>query len=101
MMGLRTVPAFAPSCINQLTMNVAIEIAEERRTASDPIVCRCLQVTEAALVEALETQPISTLQEVIHCTGAGDGCTACHRVIREYLRRRSYSSSPSPICSCK
>ncbi|MBI3465307.1 MAG: (2Fe-2S)-binding protein [Planctomycetes bacterium] len=82
-------------------MDVALEIAVGTRPAQDAIVCRCLHVTAAALIEALESRPISTLQEVIHCTGAGDGCTACHRVIREYLQRRSYSSSPSPICSCK
>lgn len=82
-------------------MDVALETAVEKRTSQDAIVCRCLQVTAAALIEALETRPISTLQEVIHCTGAGDGCTACHRVIREYLQRRSYASSDSPICSCK
>jgi bacterioferritin-associated ferredoxin len=62
--------------------------AAQTAAPSEAIICRCLQVTESALVEALETQPISTLQEVIHCTGAGDGCTACHRVIREYLQRR-------------
>ena len=74
-------------------MATALETSFEARVVepaapSEAIVCRCLQVTAAALVEALETQPISTLQEVIHCTGAGDGCTACHRVIRQYLQRR-------------
>jgi NAD(P)H-nitrite reductase large subunit len=95
-------------------MNAALVTAPSRLTVPEAavvredaqvVVCRCLRVTAADLIEALETQPINTLQEVIHCTGAGDGCMACHRLIRQYLQQRggSYpsSSSPGAICSCK
>jgi bacterioferritin-associated ferredoxin len=64
------------------------------------VVCRCLQVTEDALVDALMTLELRTLKEVRQHTGAGDGCTACHHRIQAYLERHAYSSSPS-ICSVK
>ena len=67
---------------------------------SDELVCHCLQVTEAELVEALATCPIRTLKDIQQHTAAGGGCTACHRLLKTYLEREDYSSS-SPICSVK
>ena len=51
----------------------------------DRIVCRCLKVTEAVVVEAITTLGLRTVRDVRNATGAGDGCTCCHRQIREYL----------------
>ena len=69
------------------------------------LVCRCLGVTEAVLVEALVTLEIRTLQELRRETGAGDGCTACHRLLERYLEKQAYpsssSSSAAPICSVR
>jgi NAD(P)H-nitrite reductase large subunit len=56
--------------------------------AAEAIVCRCLQVTETALVEAIERHDLQTLAEVKRHTGAGDGCTACHCTLKEYLLAR-------------
>jgi NAD(P)H-nitrite reductase large subunit len=70
--------------------------------ASDQIVCRCLRVTETELAEALSTEEICDLKDVRRHTGAGSGCMACHRRIKEYLERRLYfcsSSSVPPSCS--
>jgi bacterioferritin-associated ferredoxin len=70
--------------------------------SSDRIICRCLRVTESGLVEALSTEEICDLKDVRRCTGAGSGCMACHRTIKEYLERRLYlcsSSSVPPSCS--
>jgi bacterioferritin-associated ferredoxin len=69
------------------------------------LVCRCLGVTEAVLIEALVTLEIRTLQDLCRETGAGDGCTACHQLLRRYLEGQAYSSSSSssaaPICSVR
>lgn len=51
----------------------------------DRIVCRCLKVTEAVIVEAITTLGVRTVREVLHTTGAGGGCTCCHTQIRTYL----------------
>jgi bacterioferritin-associated ferredoxin len=60
-----------------------------------------LQVTEEVLVEALATLELRTVKEVRQHTGAGDGCTACHRSIRRLLERHGEpvqsASSPAPI----
>lgn len=52
------------------------------------MICRCLQVTEEML-DALIDMEIRSLEEIREATGAGDGCTACRRRIRQYLERRS------------
>jgi bacterioferritin-associated ferredoxin len=71
--------------------------------SSDQIICRCLRVFESELVEALSTEEICDLNDVRRRTGAGSGCTACHRRIKEYLNKgRLYSCSSSsvpPSCS--
>jgi bacterioferritin-associated ferredoxin len=56
--------------------------------ASDRIVCRCLRVTESELAEALSTEEICDLKDLRRHTGAGSGCMACHRTIKEFLRQR-------------
>jgi assimilatory nitrate reductase electron transfer subunit len=67
----------------------------------DRIVCRCLKVTEGAIVDAIVTLGLATVKDVRKATGAGDGCTCCHREIRAILEVHSSSSSPSDICSAR
>jgi NAD(P)H-nitrite reductase large subunit len=64
------------------------------------VVCDCLQVTAAELLEALATRSVRTLKDLKRETGAGDGGMACHRLLLKYLGQHAdYSSSASPICS--
>jgi bacterioferritin-associated ferredoxin len=66
------------------------------------VVCRCLGVTEEALLAALAHGDIRSLREVRQRTGAGDGCTCCHGLLRHYLELYSPSASSAlPICSVK
>ena len=51
----------------------------------DRIVCRCLKVTEGAIVGAIVSLGLRTVADVKRATGAGDGCTCCHAQVREYL----------------
>jgi bacterioferritin-associated ferredoxin len=51
----------------------------------DRLVCHCLGVSEAEIVTAIQTQEIRTVTDIRRHTGAGDGCTACHNVLRRYL----------------
>ena len=57
------------------------------------VVCRCLQVTEDALVHAITAHDLQTLKEVLRHTGAGDGCTCCHNEIRQYLQQLRCASA--------
>ena len=68
-----------------LPMRTFCSHPEHKTGCPDKVVCRCLGVTEAEIVTALTTLPISTLKELRACTGAGDGCTACHKQLRAYL----------------
>ena len=51
----------------------------------DRIVCRCLKVTEATVVEAIRVQGLLTVRDIREATEAGDGCTCCHAEIRELI----------------
>lgn len=52
----------------------------------DRIVCRCLNVTEEAIADAIVSLGLRSLNDVRLVTGAGDGCTCCHQSIRELLQ---------------
>jgi bacterioferritin-associated ferredoxin len=65
----------------------------------DRVVCRCLKVTEQTIITAIRDAGASSIKELKVLTGAGDGCTCCHKELRVYLE--VYSPSPSPICSLK
>ena len=60
------------------------------------IVCECLKVTETELVKAIRTHKINEIQDIIDYTSAGDGCTACHPLLREYLERERRKGATCP-----
>ena len=63
------------------------------------IACECLKVSEAEVVRAIRTCQIRTVRDIIDYTQAGDGCTACHPLLAEYLereRRKEKDATPSP-----
>lgn len=64
----------------------------------DGYVCACLQITERQLLDTLSDEPVCSLRDLRRTTGAGDGCTACHDVLRQYLDAGGQPSCP-PICS--
>src|SRR5581483_5469442 len=55
----------------------------------DRIVCHCLQVSEAEIVQVITTLELRTVKDVRRHTGAGDGCMCCHARIRAYLATQS------------
>ena len=64
------------------------------------IVCHCLQVTEEAVAAAVVALGIRSVKELKTATGAGDGCTCCHRQLTQLIARHAQSSSSAePICS--
>ena len=62
------------------------------------IVCPCLQVAEGELVRAIRGCRIQSLEDIIEYTSAGDGCTACHPLLQDYLERERSKglTCPSP-----
>jgi NAD(P)H-nitrite reductase large subunit len=65
----------------------------------DRIVCECLKVTEGKICSVIRQGKACTVRQVTACTGAGDGCMACHPALEQLIDReapRSYlASSPS------
>jgi bacterioferritin-associated ferredoxin len=68
-------------------------------SCGDRLVCRCLKITEHAIVTSIRTIGLSTIDEVKAATGAGGGCTCCHRELRQYLA--VYSPSSPNMCSAR
>ena len=79
--------------------------AETQSTTCDTcparMICHCLQVTEDVLLHALDTMNLTSVKDICRHTGAGDGCTACHRRLRKYLDQRTAlpMTQPSPSLS--
>ncbi|WP_373653571.1 (2Fe-2S)-binding protein [Schlesneria sp. DSM 10557] len=48
-------------------------------------VCRCLKVAEDTIIEAIRTGGATSVRDLKLMTGAGDGCAACHRHLKQYL----------------
>lgn len=61
----------------------------------DRIVCRCLSVAEGAIVDAVVTLGLRTVEEIRSATGAGDGCTCCHKQIRALLDMHAPAPAPA------
>jgi bacterioferritin-associated ferredoxin len=51
------------------------------------LVCHCLKVTETVVVRTIAALGLRTLKEVRLQTGAGDGCTCCHKRLLTYLQQ--------------
>jgi NifU-like protein len=50
------------------------------------IVCECFGVTETEIVDAIEHNNLTTLEQVTDYTKAGGGCGTCHERIEEILQ---------------
>jgi len=67
---------------------------ESRNGAATPgsnpsdIVCRCLGVTSGEVEQAADVYGAASIQDLRNQTGAGDGCTACHRLLKLVLAAR-------------
>jgi NAD(P)H-nitrite reductase large subunit len=53
--------------------------------STERIVCRCLQITETELIQVLTNREVHTVKEICRLTKAGDGCTACHSLLKQYI----------------
>ena len=70
----------------------------EERFCSEDVICHCLKVTQAEVESAIVTSDEPSLRCVMRMTGAGTGCTACHRAIRGLIRAQCPPAASSPTC---
>jgi bacterioferritin-associated ferredoxin len=66
---------------------------------SQHVVCHCMQVTEAQVVTALTVLDLRSVKDIRQCTGAGDGCTACHKALRKYLEQHACRPAPADLAA--
>lgn|GEM_PF-1276646 len=69
------------------------ESRSEAENAADPTLCHCLQVAKSTVVKAVQEHGARSLCEIANLTGAGGGCTACHRRIRQVLNQTRIHST--------
>ena len=79
-------------------MNTSDCSSSENQACPGRLVCRCLQITEKFVIEAVNMLELRTVEDIKQFTSAGGGCTACHCELRKILEANSYSP---PICSVK
>jgi bacterioferritin-associated ferredoxin len=60
---------------------------------ADRPLCRCLNVTENDIREAISEHEPQTVKAVSQICGAGAGCMSCHRHIRRMLSERALCHS--------
>ena len=84
--GVETVSQSHPTRPDQADPPMDVSSCTERcSTCPGRFVCRCLRITEEMLVEALAAHDLRTVTDIRRVTGAGDGCTCCHKQIRALL----------------
>lgn len=74
--------------------------------ADDELVCGCNGVTKGAIVEAIQTQGLTTLDQVSHCTNAGRSCGRCKPLVNQILAHTlgdkfdAAAAQKISICGC-
>lgn len=68
------------------------------QTDTDRIVCHCLQVRQSQVRDCVAILGLETVPDIkAHC-GAGGGCTACHRRIRDAIAQYRAEQQLIPAC---
>jgi NAD(P)H-nitrite reductase large subunit len=76
----------------------ARQAMHEDANNGEEVICHCLKVTQAEVESAIVTSDEPSLRCVMRMTGAGTGCTACHRTIRSMIHAQCPPASSSPTC---
>ena len=66
---------------------------------ADPVVCHCLNVRASQIARTIEATGARSLCELACSTGAGTGCTACHRRLRQFFAGRPTPRAEQPAAS--
>jgi nitrite reductase (NADH) large subunit len=73
---------------------------------NDELICGCNGVTKGVIVEAIQTQGLTTLDQVSHCTNAGRSCGRCKPMVSQILAHTlgdkfdATAASKTSLCGC-
>ncbi|KAA9023961.1 nitrite reductase large subunit NirB [Niallia endozanthoxylica] len=73
--------------------------------SDEEMVCGCNGVTKGEIVSAIQTQGLTTIDEVKACTNASRSCGGCKGLVGDLLQltlgdKFSQANQKEPICSC-
>ena len=64
---------------------------------AEKIVCRCFNVSEEAIIKAIRTNHLTTVEDVTHFTKAGGACGKCKGEIQQILDKVNNASACSVV----
>lgn len=73
---------------------------------NDELICGCNGVTKGAIVDAIKTQGLKTLDQVSHCTNAGRSCGRCKPMVSQILAHTlgdkfdAAAAAKTSLCGC-
>ena len=73
---------------------------------NDELVCGCNGITKGVIVEAIQAQGLTTLDQVSHCTNAGRSCGRCKPMVSQILAYTlgdqfdAAAAQKTSICGC-
>ncbi|TWT51868.1 BFD-like [2Fe-2S] binding domain protein [Thalassoglobus neptunius] len=65
----------------------------DSKTASDTVVCRCLNVTHSTISDCVNLYGAESHQEVRGLCGAGGGCMSCRSRIKQLIAQHQSNRS--------
>lgn len=73
---------------------------------NDELICGCNGVTKGAIVDAIQAQGLTTLDQVSHCTNAGRSCGRCKPMVSQILAHTlgdkfdAAAAAKNSLCGC-
>lgn len=58
-------------------------------SSTDKMVCYCYGLRESDIRQSVQLHGCQELSAIMSCSGAGTGCTACHRRIQDVLDQQA------------
>lgn len=76
------------------------DLRNDNKESSDKIVCTCFNVTENMIWDAIKTNQLKTVEEIINYTQAGGACGRCKNAIQDiidtYYKKEAEEAALSP-----
>jgi len=58
-------------------------------SSTDKMVCYCYGLRESDIRQSMQLHGCEELSAIMSCSGAGTGCTACHRRIQDVIDQQA------------
>ena len=86
-------PPFSPIPVSQTSRRREPVPMSETEDANPEIICKCFQVTEETIRNAIEAGNLSSVESVTRACEAGGGCHSCHILIQLFIDQHQESKT--------